>query len=330
MDSALFVDKSISITQLRNIDIAPLGAGLQNVTKNKLAYRFLPDGTQFAKPVNITLEYDPKALPIGYTAKDIKTYYFDTKSKTWVALKVVKVDELTHQITSSTTHFTDYINGIIQSPESPETASFTPTTISDIKAADPSAGITLISPPEVSQKGDANISYPIKIPAGRKGMQPNLALQYNSEGGNGWLGLGWNINTPAITADTKWGVPNFVQGKETIIYTLNGEQLMYPRIKNNDNIFVDWMPNRHFDFSSTSTAPSTAPRDRIDNAVFSLRKKNDFSKVERLGTSPANYYWKVTSTDGTVNWYGGKNTVDNNAVIKNSEGNIVHWGLYID
>lgn len=328
-DSAIVADKELSITQLRTIDIAPMGAGLKNTTKDAGAYRFLPDGTLFNKPVKITLEYDPASLPMGYTAKDIKTYFFDTKAKKWMSLPVASVDEEKHQITSFTTHFTDYVNGIIQAPESPQTSAFTPTTISDIKAADPSSGITLIAPPEPSQKGDANVSYPIKIPSGRKGMQPNLAIQYNSEGGNGWLGQGWNISTPAITIDTKWGVPNFVDGKETVIYNLNGEQLMYPRIDIGNGVKVDWMPNRHYDASSGSSTYTTAERPIITNAIFTPRKQGSFAKIERLGTAPSNYYWKVTGTDGTINWYGGKNAVDNNAVIKNSAGNIVHWGLYM-
>src|SRR5690606_6228326 len=42
-----------------------------------------------------------------------------------------------------------------------------------------------------------------------------------------------------------------------------------------------------------------------------------------------NYYWKVTSTDGTTSWYGGNESgVVSNTVIKNSENKIVHWGLY--
>src|SRR5690606_34948213 len=109
-------------------------------------------------------------------------------------------------------------------------------------------GITLISPPEVSQKGSAGISYPIKVPVGRNGMQPSLAIQYNSDGGNGFLGQGWDISIPAITIDTRWGVPVLDDEYETEIYIQNGEQLMYPKIEteNPENEYEDWMPNRHY------------------------------------------------------------------------------------
>ncbi len=335
-DSALIEKKNISITQLRKKDIAPLSSGMINVTKSGTAYRFLPDGTKFEKEAKIILEYDPTLIPSGYSEKDIKTFYFNTKSKTWVSVEKDSVDLSNKMIISNTNHFTDYINGIIQVPETPESSAFIPTMMSDIKAADPSAGITLIAPPEVSQKGSAGISYPIKVPAGRNGMQPNLAIQYNSDGGNGFLGLGWDINTPAISIDTRWGVPVLDDEYETEIYTLNGEQLMYPKRKNLDGDMVDWMPNRHFDGGldvNNNAIRSTELRDRLaeNEAIFTPRKQGSFAKIERKGNSPSTYYWKVTSTDGTISWYGGADNLSNNAnyVLKNAEGKIVHWSLYM-
>lgn len=324
-DSALITDKEISITKLRSVDIAPLGSGMVNVTKGGSAFRFLPDGTTFKKPIQIALEYDENLLPKGHSANEIKTFYFNTNTKKWIAIERDTIDKENKSILSSTTHFTDYINGIIQTPESPETAGFTPTMMSDIKAVDPSSEMTLISPPEVSHKGDANVSYPIKIPAGRNGLQPQLAIQYNSDGGNGWLGEGWGLSTPSITIDTKWGTPTFNPTKESEIYTMSGEQLMYP--KHNGK---DWMPNRHFDVDGAAPGTfSTEDIDRTPNLTFTPRKQGSFTKIERLGNSTSNYYWKATSTNGTVYWYGGKDGVIDNAVIKNGDDDIVHWALYL-
>ncbi len=346
--NSLSETKEISISKLRNIDIAPLSSGMINVTRGGVGYRFLPDGTKFKTPVLLKIAYDEKLLPKGYGIKDIKTFYFNTDSKSWVAVKRDTINEKEKTVSVLTTHFTDYINGIIQAPESPETAGFTSTMMNDIKAADPSSEMTIISPPEVSQKGDANVSYPIKIPAGRKGMQPQVALQYSSGGGNGWLGEGWNINIPSVSIDTRWGVPTFDPINESEIYSLGGEQLMYPKLSNDS----DWMPNRHSDvnLSNGSTGFDTSPMTRAYQTIgnvktFTPRKQGSFAKIERLGTSPSTYYWKVTNTDGSKNWYGGDASgIKENSIIRKTQNplannpdsttmtngaEIVHWGLYM-
>ncbi len=54
--------------------------------------------------------------------------------------------------------------------------------------------------------GAANVAVPIEVPSGRKGMAPNLALTYNSNKRNGWLGVGWEMKTSFIQRNTKWGL----------------------------------------------------------------------------------------------------------------------------
>lgn len=322
-DSAITRDYELSVSRLRNIDIAPMESGMINVTKGGSGYRFLPDGTKFEKPVSLSIAYDTRLIPTGYTEKDVKTYYFDTDKKRWISVHTDSIDVKNNSVVSKTTHFTDYINGIIQAPDSPETSAFTPTMMSDVKAADPSAEMTLISPPSASQKGDANISYPIKVPSGRRGMQPQLGLQYSNAGSNGWLGLGWSLNTPALTIETKWGVPLFDTVGETEFYALNGEQLMYPD---------GYLPHRHQDGTAGTITTVWQNRNASGTKVFYPRQQGSFAKIERLGNTPQTYYWKVTNTDGTIYWYGGKTPADVQsgiAVLKDTNDRVVHWALYM-
>ncbi len=301
---ALDDNTTISINALRNEDLLPLNTDLVNVTGGAAAYRFLPHGSRFKKEAKITIPFDSSLIPEGYTAADIQTYFFNEDSRQWVALPLDTLRNDLGLVVSRTTHFTDMINGIIKVPESPQTQGYTPTSIKDIKAANPSLGITLINPPTANNMGGASMDFPLKLPNGRQGMQPGLSIQYSNEGGNGWLGLGWNLSTPSIGIDSRWGVPRFDPANETETYTIGGEQLA-PIV-----------------YKST-LKPRTAEKQ------FHPRVEGNFDKIIRHGDAPTNYWWEVTNKSGTRSFYGGSASggVNDSAVLKDASGNITHWAL---
>lgn len=306
--------ENFSITALRDIDMPALSAEMINVTSQNAGYRFLPHGEHFSAPAKVVIGYDKSKIPTGYTEQDIRTYYFDRQQKKWIALEK---DTLNHQqsaLISKTTHFTDMVNGILKVPESPETGSYAPNSIKDIKAANPSEGIVSIAPPTPNSMGSVTTNFPIKLPAGRAGMQPSLNVSYSSEGGNGWMGIGWDLSIPAVSIDTRWGVPRYDGGTETEIYSFGGEQLTF---EVSPGVFV--LPNRNEGFN----------KDRVPDRQFYPRIEGAYNRIIRKGTNPTNYVWVITSKDGTTSYFGGDETgVKDNAVLKDANGNIGYWGLY--
>lgn len=296
-DKVLLHDMDISIAALDSTAVPELDFGMFNVSVEGEGYRFLPHGTHFdGEGATVRLKYDRTRIPSGYTEDDIRTYYFDSNRKCWVALPRVEVDKQSACVVSKTTHFTDMINGVIVAPESPETDAFTPTMMNDIKAADPTSKINIIMPPTANNRGSANLTYPFEMPPARNGMQPQLALSYNSDGGSGWAGEGWDISIPTITVDTRWGVPRYNISHESETYLLNGQMLAMMR----------------------DTCMTVAHRDstlsRVADRQFFLRQGGDFSKIVRKGSSLDSYYWEITDRNGVVYTYGG----NDNAVLKDT------------
>lgn len=83
----------------------------------------------------------------------------------------------------------------------------------------------------VSPTGAANYSIPIALPPGTGGMAPSLAINYNSQGGNGHLGIGWSLSgLSAITRCPKSvaqdGVKSPVQYTTADRYCLDGQRLV--------------------------------------------------------------------------------------------------------
>ncbi len=70
------------------------------------AYQYRPDGTQFSKPVQITLVYDPANVPSGASESSIRLH--TVQNGQWVPVTGSSVDTTLHTVTGQTTHFSIY------------------------------------------------------------------------------------------------------------------------------------------------------------------------------------------------------------------------------
>ena len=306
-DSVL-ADTTLKITPLPDTDLAALDQGMVNVTRGpRRGYRLQPHGTRFRTPIQISVPYDRGLIPPGLGEDDIRTFYFDDQAGHWKELDRVAVDTTGNKVVSLTDHFTDIINATVTVPDHPQPLAYNPTEIKDIKVADPGAGIDLIEPPRPNSQGDARLSYPIQIPPGRGGIQPRLEVTYDSSHGNGWMGVGWDLRMPALTIDTRWGVPYYDGTLETESYTLEGDQL-------------------------TPLANRGALVARVTDRTYHTRVEQSFRKVVRHGAHPYDYWWEITDKSGTRFIYGGDpdlNMPSGDAILADpgSSGNIFQWML---
>ena len=307
--------KVLSITPLRKGELPTLPTGMVNVTggcdtlmartDTVSGYRFLPHGNHFVHHLaSISVPYDSTLIPNGYTVDDIHTYYYDELHQRWTMLQSKGIDTKREVAMAETSHFTDVINGIIKVPESPETQNYVPTGISELKAADPAAGIQQIEAPSANQNGTATLSYPFEVPAGRNDIGVSAGLQYSSEGGSSFVGYGWSFPVQSIDIETRWGVPRFEDQYESESYLLMGQQLSDRLYRRTDSLA------------------------RQADKQFYPMTEGGFSRIIRKGNSPKNYYWEVTGKDGTVYSYGGHGGhVSDATSLTDTKGNRIKWAL---
>ena len=78
----------------------------------------------------------------------------------------------------------------------------------------------------VSQTGAVTYTVPINVYPGINGMQPELSLVYNSQAGNGYMGMGWNIG----------GLSSIMRGNKSMYYDEKVEGI---KMDKNDVFYLD-------------------------------------------------------------------------------------------
>ena len=165
--------------------------------------------------------------------------------------------------------------GAALSPEGND--AFSSTTNKSNRAEDPGtkanglSGAAFVRPPEPNNYGAVSLSYPIEVPAGRAGMQPALSLGYSSSGGDGWVGIGWNVGLGSIARSTDYGQLHY---DHRDVFTYNGKRLV-----------------------KVSGALNS------ENGTYRLEIEGDFVRLE-LSDAENGGVWRVRDASGTEHVYG--------------------------
>ncbi|MDC7220202.1 MAG: SpvB/TcaC N-terminal domain-containing protein [Spirochaetales bacterium] len=271
------VDKKIKLTIEKLGSVHSLNEGLENTTRAAAGYRFGPHPYTFNNSIKITLPYAEKVNRSKAALSDLKMQFYNEEYNCWEGLPTIYVNSDRSLITGMTNHFTDMITSTLTLPESPEPINFDPNSIKDLEAADPGALVPEIKGLEASAFGGGSFSIPLRLPAGRGKATPQLALSYNVNSANSWMGKGFDISVPSITTDTRFGLPEY-DGYDT--YMLNGQELV-PTDDSIDTGEMEYVLKSEGSFQQ-------------------IIRYREYTDSDSLGED----YWIITDKSGTSNYYG--------------------------
>jgi len=156
----------------------------------------------------------------------------------------------------------------------------------------------------VNLTGAFTYTIPIKIPEGTMGMQPNLSLNYNSQGGNGIAGYSWNLS--GISAISRVNKNIYYDGAVSApdlgindALALDGSRILH---KTNYN--VDGITRRGY-YSEMETFQRIYSKDQTSLKAFFVETKD--GKTIEFGNSADS---KLMTEDGleTLMWFINKVT----------------------
>jgi hypothetical protein len=151
--------------------------------------------------------------------------------------------------------------------------------------------------------GAGSLSIPIHTSPGRKGIEPQLALQYDSSAGNGIFGLGWHIRSNAsITRKTSKGLPLYhdaSSGPESDVFILSGMEDLVPLFKKSSSGQALLDSHGHPVYDEARHSGHIIRR-------YLPRGLQTFSRIERWTRIDQNddVHWRVITTENNTLVFG--------------------------
>jgi RHS repeat-associated protein len=155
----------------------------------------------------------------------------------------------------------------------------------------------------VSSTGAATYTIPIWAPPGPRGVTPQIALSYNSQGGNGYLGVGWGISGLSSIYRCNLTFAQDAAPAPVALATGDGYCLDGQRLRLT---------------SGTYGAAGSTYQTEIAN----------FANVEAEGTAGNGpEYWVVVDRNGVEYTYGGGGSATNAEVLASGTSTAIAWEL---
>ncbi|BAV06841.1 RHS repeat-associated core domain-containing protein [Filimonas lacunae] len=141
--------------------------------------------------------------------------------------------------------------------------------------------------------GTSSFSIPVPLSASRNGFAPALSLTYNSGAGNTAFGLGWQMDTPAISRRTDKKLPLYQDEEESDTFIAGGEDLVP---------FLQQQPDQ-----SWKTVIQTITENGVAFTVKQYRPRTEgaFALIEKWrNNATGETFWRTVSGDNLRSYYG--------------------------
>lgn len=142
--------------------------------------------------------------------------------------------------------------------------------------------------------GTSSFAIPLPLSPNRNGFIPQLSLSYNSGGGNGLFGIGWDIDLPAIQRRTDKKLPRYFDTND--VEAVDKEDcFMFSGVE-------ELVPYMDFEQGEREIRQTTVGDFTIRQ--YRPRIEGGFSRIERIYHPDNGYYWRVTSNGNVTTFFG--------------------------
>jgi RHS repeat-associated protein len=279
------------VSRTQHVSIRALASPLRADQMGTALYFSLDPDLRFTRPVTLSVGLQNlvsfESLPAGW--QPFLAYLKDPARDEWEYVPLKEVNRRTGVITAEVEHFSVYGAGVIS--ENGWQLLFNDVVVDGFR-------------------GSLSYQYPLEVPPGRGGVQPNLALTYNSDRVDGiladvqsdWAGLGWSLDAPQIVRKVHWCTsPGYIcTDTSHPDYTLVIGGVGYTLVP----------------------APGTNPNEVGPNygaGRYYTHEETGFYVEKRLvGSTGVDTYWIVKARNGTEYEFG--NTEDAKQVLRHVAG----------
>ncbi len=146
--------------------------------------------------------------------------------------------------------------------------------------------------------GTGSITIPLTATPAR-GLEPQLALAYDSGAGQSAFGLGWNVGMSAIRRKTDRGLPQYLDHEDSDVFVMSDAEDLVPKLDQDGENWVLDEGTRFLDAIGREASTGDAYTVRR----YRPRVEGGYAQIERW-TRGDDVHWRVRDRSDTLRIYG--------------------------